>query len=74
MEPKEVKLQTEIKDLKKDIKKFKEKIMKKRKIIREFKLFCKDISEKYNIYLNNNKGITSNNTHKNNLYINLNKL
>ena len=53
--PNEIKLQLEIKDIKKDIKRFKEKIMRKKKIIKEFKLFCKDILKKYDIYINNNK-------------------
>ena len=53
--PNEIKLQLEIKDIKKDIKRFKEKIMRKKKIIKEFKLFCKDILQKYDIYINNNK-------------------
>ena len=53
--PNEIKIQMEIKEMKKDIKRFKEKIMRKKKIIKEFKLFCKDILNKYNIYINNNK-------------------
>ena len=44
----------EIKERKKDIKIFKEKIKRKRKIIREFKSYCKDILKKYNKYINEN--------------------
>jgi hypothetical protein len=50
----DVKIQMEIKEIKKDIKRFKEKIMRKKKIIKEFKLFCKDILKKYDLYVNNN--------------------
>ena len=50
----DVKIQMEIKEIKKDIKRFKEKIMRKKKIIKEFKLFCKDILKKYDLYINNN--------------------
>ena len=51
--PNELKIQMEIKDIKKDINRFKEKIQRKKKIIREFKCFSKDILNKYNIYINN---------------------
>ena len=51
--PNELKIQMEIKELKKDINRFKEKIQRKKKIIKEFKYFCKDILKKYNIYMNN---------------------
>ena len=51
--PNEFKIQMEIKELKKDINRFKEKIQRKKKIIKEFKNFCKDILKKYNIYMNN---------------------
>ena len=53
--PNEIKIKMEIKEIKKDIKRFKEKIMRKKKIIKEFKLFCKDIIKKYDIYINNDK-------------------
>ena len=43
-----------IKDLKKDIKMFKGKIKKKRRIIKEFQKFCKEFSIKYQRYINNN--------------------
>ena len=56
-DPNEVKIQMEVKELKKDIQRFKEKITKKKKIIREFKLFCKDILKKYEAYLINNNYI-----------------
>ena len=52
--PNDIKLQMQIKELKKDIKTFKEKKMKKKKIIKEFKNYCKDIINKYNIYISNN--------------------
>lgn len=47
-----------IKDLKKDIKTFKNKNRKKKKIIKEFKQFCKEFYAKYQRYMNsitNNK-------------------
>ena len=50
----EIKIQMEIREIKKDIKLFKEKIKRKKKIIKEFKIFCKDILRKYYLYLNNN--------------------
>ena len=53
--PNEFKMEMEIQELKKDIKIFKEKIIRKKKIIKEFKLFCKDILKKYDKYVNDNK-------------------
>ena len=50
----EIKIQMEMKETKKDIKLFKEKIKRKKKIIKEFKIFYNDISKKYNLYVNNN--------------------
>ena len=52
--PNDIKIQMQIKELKKDIKTFKEKKNKKKKIIKEFKDYCKDIITKYNIYISNN--------------------
>ena len=43
-----------IKDLKRDIKIFKGKIKKKRRIIKEFQKFCNEFSIKYQMYINNN--------------------
>ena len=43
-----------IKDLKKDIKIFKGKIKKKRKVIKEFQNFCNEFLIKYQRYMNNN--------------------
>ena len=48
-----------IKDLKKDIKMFKGKIKKKRRIIKEFQKFCKEFSIKYQRYINNNSIINN---------------
>ena len=48
-----------IKDLKKDIKMFKGKIKKKRRIIKEFQKFCKEFSIKYQGYINNNSIINN---------------
>ena len=50
----EIKIQMEIKETKKDIKLFKDKIKRKKKIIKEFKIFCNDILKKYDLYINNN--------------------
>ncbi|MBP5706979.1 MAG: hypothetical protein J6W76_06810 [Spirochaetales bacterium] len=44
-----------IKDLKKDIKIFKGKIKKKRKIIKEFQNFCNEFLIKYQRYMSNNE-------------------
>ncbi len=48
-----------IKDLKRDIKIFKGKIKKKRRIIKEFQKFCKEFSIKYQRYINNNSIINN---------------
>ena len=48
-----------IKDLKKDIKMFKGKKKKKRRIIKEFQKFCKEFSIKYQRYINNNSIINN---------------
>ena len=48
-----------IKDLKKDIKMFKGKIKKKRRIIKEFQKFSKEFSIKYQRYINNNSIINN---------------
>ena len=48
-----------IKDLKKDIKMFKGKIKKKRRIIKEFQKFCKEFSIIYQRYINNNSIINN---------------
>ena len=50
----EIKIQMEIKETKKDIKLFKDKIKRKKKIIKEFKKFCNNILKKYDLYINNN--------------------
>ena len=52
--PNEFKIEMEIKELKKDIKIFKDKIIRKKKIIREFKFFCKDLLKKYDKYIKDN--------------------
>ena len=43
-----------IKDLKKDIKIFRNKIKKKKKLIKEFKKFCNEFYYKYQKYMNKN--------------------
>ena len=53
LNPKYLKIQMEIKERKKDIKVFKNKIIRKKKIIKEFQEYCKDIYKNYNLYMNN---------------------
>ena len=69
--PNDIKLKMEIKELKKDIKIFKAKKKKKRRLIKNFKQFCKDVLKKYDIYLKNSNCENNNN---NNYKYNFNKI
>ena len=53
LNPKYLKIQMEIKERKKDIKVFKNKIIRKKKIIKALKKKNKDIYKHYNLYMNN---------------------
>ena len=71
--PNDIKLKMEIKELKKDIKIFKAKKKKKRRLIKNFKQFCKDVLTKYEIYLQNSNCSCENNSNNNYKY-NFNKI